>query len=674
MDMTFNEFPVPTYQQWRTVAEKSLRGKSFDKTLKTKLLDEIELEPMYQNRDLENCTTLANDPGVFPFLRGTTNQPRNWKVSQEIIAVTPNQLNKCLKEEFARGQNVAHLVLTDEMKRGNKPCLDKNEGITIYDLKELQEAFKGMHLSNQLIHVDAGVVCLPLLALFCSISNQLEGTIASDPLHQLATEGKLTYSLERCYDYMALAVKWAQENHPKLRTILVQSHIYHNGGASPAVELASALATGVAYVNALIERGVSCDEAGQSVTFAISVGTDFFSEIAKIRAARVLWAAIMAEFGAGENGQKMNIHARTSSLTKTKQDTYVNLLRGTTEAFAAAVAGVDSLHVSPFDEALQEPTAFSRRIARNTSLILQEEAFIGVTQDPAGGSWYIEYITEQFAKKAWECFQDIERAGGMSAALQSGLVQDRIHTTWKQRSVEVEHRRRAIVGINKYVKLDETQPLKQESACETLDAYRKRLNTNDEKIEEMRPKNMEDVLAMVRKNIPIHQVHERLKDNVPSIEVDPIKKRRLAEGFELLRQRSNELYDKFGQRPTVYVIGLGPLASHKTRVDFITELFQSGGFKVQLSDPVAGVEEALEKVESFDFVVLCGTDESYHQLGLPLATELVSRSCDVFIAGRQEEELESLLLQAGVQRFIDAKTNAYKFLHDLQAKMGGTIQ
>ncbi len=670
--MTFNEFPVPTYRQWRKVTEKSLRAETFDQTLRTKLFDEIVLEPMYQKKDLENCKTMGSEPGVYPFVRGTSAQPKPWMISQELTAMTPVQLNERMKEDFARGQNVTHIVLTDEMKRGNKPNLLENNGVTLYDLEEMQVAFNGIDLSNQPVHLDAGVVSLPLLAMFCSLSNQLEGTIAADPLHQLVKDGTLTYSLDRCYDYMALAVKWAQANHPKLRTILVQSHVYHNGAASPAVELAAALATGVEYVNALLERGVSADQAGGSITFAFSIGNDFFSEIAKIRAARLLWAAIMAEFGAGETGQKMSIHARTSSFTKTKQDTYVNLLRGTSEAFAAAVAGVDSLHVSPFDDELQDPTAFSKRIARNTSLILQEEANIGVTVDPSGGSWYVEHITEQFAKKAWECFQDIEREGGMIAALKNGLVQNRIHTTWKKRLEDVEYRRQSIVGINKYVNLNEALPPKQEPACETQDAYSKRLERKDEKVGETRPKTMEDVLALIRQNVSIHQVHERLQDNVSSIEIEPIPKRRIAEGFELLRQKSDDLYELLGQRPTVDVLSLGPLATHKTRVDFIAELFQSGGFEVQLSDPIEGVEEALKQAESFDLVVLCGTDESYSQLGVPLATELAKRSCDVFIAGRQQEEFEDLLRQAGVQGFIHAKTNAYKLLFDLQAKMGGT--
>jgi methylmalonyl-CoA mutase len=664
MDMTFNEFPVPTYKQWREVVEKTLKGKTFEQVLRTKLIDEIELEPMYQQKDLKKWATITNEPGVFPFLRGITNEPKKWKISQELTARTSKQLNEQMRKEFTRGQNVTHIVVSEEMKRGDKPKQWGSFGLTVYDLKDLQVAFHGVNLSNQLFHLDAGVVSLPFLAMFDSISTQLEGTIASDPLHQLAKEGVLTYSLELCYDYMALAVKWARENHPMLRTILVQSRIYHDGGASPAIELASSLATGVAYVNELLDRGVSPDEAGESITFAFSIGNEFFSEIAKIRAARVLWAAIMAEFGAGENGQKMNIHARTSSFTKTKQEAYVNLLRGTSEAFAAVAAGVDSLHVSPFDEALQEPTSFSRRLARNTSLILQEEAHTGITMDPAGGSWYVEHLTEQIAKKAWECFQDIEREGGIIAALKSDLVQTKIDHTWQKRLENVKYRRQSIVGVNKYVNFDEANLPSAESA-------KWREYFTQEKSGLPRPKTMEDVCALIRQNVPIHQVHELLQTDVSSIKIKSIPTRRLAEAFEELRQKSDDLFKKHGERPTVNVIRLGSLASHKMRVDFITELFQCGGFDVQLSNPVERVEEALKQVETHELIVLCGTNAFYQQIGIQLTIELVKKSCDVFIAGSQQEELANQLKHVGVKGFIHAKSNAFKLLQDLQAKMGG---
>ena len=479
--MKFSEFPVPTYEEWRGVTEKSLKGKSFD-TLLTKLIDDIILEPMYQERDLEGRVIAANQPGEFPYTRGISSERRTWKVSQELSAPTPHLVNEIAKHDIARGQNVYHIVLDENVKQAKDLSLegDIQSGVPIYDRTDVEQLFSELDVTAQPIHFDTGEVSLPLLAAVSSLLesesdlNKLEGVLAADPIHQLAKAGEVTYSLEQSYDHLATAARWAKEKSPLLRTVLVQTYAYHNGGASPAVELACALSTGVAYVQALIDRGIQVDDVGKSISFAFSIGSDYFSEIAKIRAARTLWAAIMAEFGGDEESQKMVIHARTSAFTKSAQDTYVNMLRGTSEAFAAAAAGVESLHVSAFDEAVQVPSAFSRRIARNTSLILQEEAHIDKTIDPAGGSWYVEYLTDQLAKKAWESFQEIERAGGMVAALQEEIVQKWVNEAWEKRLAEVETRKRTIVGVNQYVNLDEKTAPKP---SEQLEEGRKRYET-----------------------------------------------------------------------------------------------------------------------------------------------------------------------------------------------------
>ncbi|WP_332629346.1 methylmalonyl-CoA mutase family protein [Halalkalibacter flavus] len=673
MDMTFNEFPIPTYEQWRKVAEKSLKGKSFEDTLLTKLLDDIVLQPMYQLKDLEACKTFVNQPGVFPYVRGITIEPKRMAISQELGAATPALLHERIKQDFTKGQNVAHILISNEMKNGGKSNLEEPfSTVPLYDLNDVKKAFQGIDFSEFPFHIDAGVVSVPLLAAINHVTNRLTGTIASDPLHQLAKEGRMYYPLERSYDLMAWAVKWAIANHPDLRTVLAQSHVFHNGGASPALELASTLSMGVEYIEALMKRGVSATEAGQSITFSFSIGKDFFSEIAKVRAARALWAVIMAEFGAEETGQKMVIHARTSSFTKTKEDMYVNVLRGTSESFAAAVAGVNSVSVSPIDELVQEPTEFSSRIARNTSLILRDEAYIGATIDPAGGSWFVEHLTEKIAKKAWGIFQELEREGGMFASLKNGLVQTKIDICWEKQVESVKDRRQTIVGVNQYVKGSEKKPPKQRSKKAERKAYFDALNEKDKQMIQEKPKTIAEVEKLVQQNIPFHQIHHQLKTPCQPVEVERILQRRLAEPYELLRTRSNQIKETIGEIPVVYIVRLGSIASHKTRVDFIEELFQCGGFQVEVSNPMETSEEAIKLAKQHKLVVLCGSDESYENVALSIVKGLTQETKTVYIAGRQKEPFMKQLMDAGMAGAIHAKTNAYHFLFDLQEKIGGS--
>ncbi len=671
----FSEFPVPTYEEWRSVTEKSLRGKSFD-TLLTRLMDDIVLEPMYQEKDLQNNVIKADEPGKFPYTRGISSGVESWKISQELTAPTPEQLNEIIKHDLDRGQNVYHLLLDEGVKKGESPLVEEGAvGVPIYDRTDVESIFSGLDVTAFPLHIDAGEVSSPLLAALHSLAKgkKLSGIVAADPVHQLAKNGELSYPLEQTLDQLATVVKWAQKEAPQLRTVLVQTYAYHNGGASPAVELAAALSTGVTYVRALIDRGLTADDAGKAISFAFSVGTEYFTELAKLRVARTLWAAIMKEFGASEEAQKMIIHARTSAFTKTVGDIYVNMLRGTSEAFAAAAAGANSLHVSPFDEAVQEATSFSRRIARNTSLILQEESHIDKTIDPAGGSWYVEHLTDELAQKAWTKFQQIEKEGGMIQALENGQVQAWIDQAWEGRAREVERRKRVVVGVNQYVNLEESFTSSQKEENNQARAhYVKNLEKKqvDVQAKVSTPETFAQIVQLVEQNVPLSFIHKQLGAGAgETLTVTPIPERRLAEPFESLRARTEAIEAASGQKPTVYLLGLGTLADYKARADFITGFFQSGGFAVKVGDGEAGLKEAA----SYQLVVLCGKDNDYTDQAenLVKAVKAQNDTGKCFIAGQQSDEFTAKLKQAGLDDCIHVKTNVYTFLNDVQQWMKG---
>ncbi|MDQ1002155.1 methylmalonyl-CoA mutase [Neobacillus niacini] len=462
----FSEFEIPSYKKWREVTEKSLKGTTFEQGLVTETYEGILLQPMYRKEDAENLPFIHTLPGKAPFTRGTHTLTNGWEINQEINVATPIEFNKVARHDLNRGQTALNIVLDTPTKWAVNATDVASEagkaGLSISGIKDITNILEGINIKNVPIHVHAGANSLPLFSLFIAHLEQAElpvedlcGCLGMDPLGELVTSGSLPYELADCYTLMTDLTKWANYHTPNLQTVLVHGNAYHNGGSSAVEELAFSLSTGVEYLHELTSRGVDVNIAARCIRFSFSMGSDFFMEVAKLRAARALWARIVETFGGNEEAQRMTIHARTSAWTKTIFDPYVNMLRATTEAFAAAVGGADSIHVSCFDEAIQKSTDFSRRIARNTSIILKEEAQIVRAIDPAGGSWYVEVLTNEVAKKAWELFQQTEEKGSMSQAIINGFPQEVVQRTAVKRARNIEQRNDIFVGTNMYVNKDE---------------------------------------------------------------------------------------------------------------------------------------------------------------------------------------------------------------------------
>ena len=297
-------------------------------------------------------------------------------------------------------------------------------------LTDVEQLFDGIDIEKLPILMQPEKVYFPLSALLVAYFEksgvdltQLKGCAGADPIGILVRCG-MSIPIDETYDRLTQMVRWSADNAPNFRQIGIFTHNYHDSGANVVQELAYGMATAVSYIRALHERGLTVDEAAGSMQFIFAVGSNFFIEVAKLRAARMVWAQIIEAFGGNADSQKMRIHVRTSRFNKTTTDPYVNMLRVTTEAFAGAVGGADSIQVAPFDSTIRPPDEFSQRIARNVQIILQEEANLTKLADPAGGSYYVEYLTNEIASKAWEMFQEIEATGGMVAALEAGLPQD----------------------------------------------------------------------------------------------------------------------------------------------------------------------------------------------------------------------------------------------------------
>lgn len=699
---SFSDFPPHTYQAWRSALDKVLKGAPFEKKFVTKTYEQIDLQPLYRLEDVEQLPFTHTLPGFPPYLRGTEPAgpvAKPWDVCQELPATTPAAFNKALKHDLARGQTAINLVFDDATCAGIDADLAPPEtvgrgGVSISSVKDLEQALAGVDLATTPLFIQASTSAVPMTALLMALLKQqgvaaqtLRGCIGMDPLGILARVGTLPRPLERAYDGMAVLLHWASTEAPQLQTIAVQSHAYHDAGANVTQELAFTLATAVEYLRAMQSRGFAVDVVAPRMRFGFSVGSPMFMEIARLRAARLLWARIVNAFGGDEASQKMTIHARTSLWNKTVYDPYVNMLRSTTEAFAAVAGGCDSLHIGFFDEVGRVPDEFSRRIARNTHTILREESKLARTADPAGGSWYVESLTDAVARNAWALFQDVEKQGGMAKALEAGFPQTQVADVAAKRATNLARRKDVLVGTNKYANLKEKPldipvteraALQRERAAE-LAQYRTTYavaqhQTLTAALVQGDGDIMTAAIEAAMSGATLGDIAKALRrHDEPSPKIKPLCIQRAAVPFERLRQAVDAYTARTGARPQVFLANMGPLPQHKARADFSQGFLEVGGFDViadqRFADPDAAVEGAL--ASNAPVVVICSTDATYPELVPPIVQGIKHQRPEVkvLLAGYPADQVEHFRA-AGIDDFIHLGANCYDVLRNLQTHTG----
>jgi len=469
--MPMTDFPNVNYNDWRKLVEGDLKGAPFDQRMLTQTPEGITLQPLYQSQDAATLPHVNSFPGFAPFTRGSRaarGGGRSWEISQEINCSSPAEFNHEARNCLASGLHALNMVLDAATRNGNDPDWAKPEevgsgGLSIATLGDLERALEGIDLKKTSLLVRSGASALPFAALLMALMRRrkqrpasLCGCIEMDPLGVLSHEGSLPQSLEGAYREMAALTSWAASRAPRLQTICVHSRSWHEAGGHAVQELAFTLATAIEYLREMNKHDLDVDCVAPRIRFAVTVGTNFFLEIAKLRALRMLWARAVAALEGNEESKKLALHVRTSLWNKTVRDPHNNMLRATVEAFAGVLGGCDSMQVGAFDEVIRPPDAFSRRIARNTQLILQKECHLTHVMDPAGGSWFVETVTAELAGRAWALFQEVEKLGGMAAALRAEFPQKAVAATAAAKIKAVNDRRSIIVGVNQYVQPNET--------------------------------------------------------------------------------------------------------------------------------------------------------------------------------------------------------------------------
>lgn len=678
----FAEFTAPTYAEWYATAVKSLKGKPFEKLI-SKTYEGIEIQPIYTQADTADLDYLHSIPGQQPYVRGTAalqyvSEP--WLVAQEASIGDPALLNVVLQHDLERGQTAINILLDRAARAGIDP--DQSEagfvgvdGVSVATVVDLQTLFSGIDLAATPLFVRAGTVALPFAALLAAyLENEgvdtavLSGTLEADPIAELARRGSLPLPLETAYAEIADLMRWAANHAPDLAVMTLHGYPYAHGGANVVQELAFVLATAVTYMRTLQALELDINIIARSMQFAFALGGDFFMEIAKLRAARLLWTQIVAAFGGDAEAQKMRIHGRSSRWNKTQTDAYVNMLRATTEAFSGAIGGVNSMHVAPVDEEFDATDEFSRRIARNVQIILQEEAGLTHLVDPAGGAYYIEYLTDQVAQKAWALFQEIEGQGGMLAALQNGFVQGAVAETAVARQKNLAKRKDVLVGTNMYANLDEKKPapnspdyaaIYAKRAAEVA-AYRQ-----EKVVSDYVGGGMETAVALAQKGATLGQITKALRADYPTNAtptINPIYPQRGGQPFEALRANAEKYAAANGQRPQIFLANMGSLGQYKARADFTTGFFEVGGFEI-INPP--GFETPKDAAEATlasgaEAVVICSADDNYPAVVPELVAQLKTENPDmvVVLAGYPKDQIAAHQA-AGVDEFIFLGADCY---------------
>ena len=608
----FTEFQAPTTQEWLDKIEVDLKGADFQKRLVWRTNEGFNVQPFYRREDLKDLKTPDALPGEFPFVRGNKKDSNEWYVRQNIKVDDPKEANKKALDILNKGINSLGFQFSGDLvsKETVETLLD---GIYC-DIVEVNFATCPKH-SVELAEI--------LVGFFQNKGYDKEkvvGSIEFDPMAKIVMKGKdVTPVLE-----IAPKLVETLKDYPNFRCIAVSSDALNNAGAYIVQELGYALAWGNEYLQQLVDAGVDVDLAAKSIKFNMGVSENYFMEIAKFRAARLLWAQIVKQYEPKcDCACKMVVNATTSYYNQTLFDSYVNLLRSQTEAMSAALGSVHSMVVTPFDAPYEEATDFSERIARNQQLLIKEESHFDRIVDPSAGSYYIEHLTDALAQEAWKIFLKVEEEGGFLAAVKAGTIQDDINATNVKRHGDAAKRKEFLLGTNQFPNFTEKSEGKKAlgSAC---------------------------CCGATAEAAPFKAISST----------------RLAADFENLRIHTEET-----KVPTAFMLTIGNLAMRQARAQFSCNFLACAGYKVidnlGFKTVEEGVDAALEA--KADIVVICSSDDEYAEYAIPAFKYLNGRAM-FGVAGAPAcmEDLKA----AGIENYIHVKCNVLETLKEYNQKLG----
>ncbi|RCK30800.1 methylmalonyl-CoA mutase family protein [Thalassospira lucentensis] len=655
-----SEFPSADYAAWRTLAEEALKGASFEKKLVTKTLDGFALQPLYTKGDQDADTRLIHD------VLSASVEPREtvagWDIRQLHTHPDPIVTNAAILDDLENGATSILLKLDAAARKGREISSGEVgvDGIAIHCLADLECALSDVYTNLATIALDGGAAAIPAAAMLAARMTDEDGASEAapafniDPIGTLASTGTLPCSTDDALRQTANITAELIDLFPMGTAISVNGAPYYNAGATDGQELACLLASGVAYLRALTDTGMAVDQAAGAMAFNVAIGTDFFAGIAKLRALRLMWTRILAASGAED--ASISINAVSAEMAMSKVDPWVNMLRTTVTSFAAGLGGADSVVCLPYDHLIGLPDGFTRRIARNTQLILQEESNVHRVIDPAGGAWFIENMTRDLAKAAWAKFQSLEASGGIVAALANGSLKKDIEAVWHTREERVANRRDPLTGVSEFPNISETKV-----TCDApdLDAIQTNGKARQTKYTETVGATLSSLMEAARKGATIGHMYTDLYGTSAATTVPALTPHRLSEPYETLRKRADGYKTKTGTFPQIFLANLGKVAQHTARAMFARNFFEAGGIEAITN---TGFADAKSVAKAFTasgakIAVICGSDPQYGDMAADVARTLKTAGASLVYLAGHPGDARAGYEAAGIDDFIYVGTD-----------------
>ena len=612
----FSEFKAPTKQEWMDKIQVDLKGADFNKRLVWRTNEGFDVPPFYMRDDVLKLKTPDSLPGEFPYVRGNKKACNCWYVRQDIMADDAKAANAKALDLLKRGVDSLGFKIPGD-------CVSAEFVGTLLEGIDCEAVELNFNTCKRHTLELATVLAAYFDKKGCDKS-KVCGSLDWDPMEKIVMKGHdATHILP-----LAPRIVEALKDYPRFRCVSVNAVALNNAGAYIVQELGYALAWGNEYLNLLTEAGIDVDLAASKLTFNLGISENFFMEIAKFRAARLLWAEIVKQYGPKSDAAcMMCVNAVTSKYNMTLFDSYVNLLRSQTEAMSAALAGVHSIVVTPFDAAYETPDDFSERLARNQQLLLKEESHFDKVVDPAAGSYFVEELTTSLANEGWKIFLKVEDEGGYLEAIKKGTVQDDINATNAKRHDAAAKRKEFILGTNQFPNFTEKSEGKRAAQCS----------------------------CSCGKGHGHH--HEAA--------FKAIETTRLAADYEDLRVKVEES----GKAPVAFMLTIGNLAMRQARAQFSCNFLACAGYKVVDNLGFKTVEEGVDAAlkAGADIVVLCSSDDEYAEYAVPAFKYLDGRA--MFVVAGAPACMDDLKA-AGIENFIHVRCNVLETLKEYNAKLG----
>ncbi len=605
----FSDFTAPTRQEWRDKIEVDLKGADYQKKMVWRTNEGFNMEPFYRKEDVDGLPLVNALPGEFPYVRGNKAADNEWYVRQDIKCDCAKEANAKALDILNKGvDSLGFVIPADKLSAEYIATLLDGIYVECVELNFKTCQRHCVELAKLLVDYFSAKGCK---------KEAVTGSVAFDPIEKIVCSGKDRSALVASAKEMAETLA----GYPNFRAVAVNAYTLTNAGAYSYQDLGYALAWGNEYLGAMVEAGVAPELAASSIKFNIGINGVYFMEIAKLRAARLLWAQIVSQYTDCKESAKMHVCAVTTTYNQTVFDSYVNLLRSQTETMSAALGGVESVVVTPFDTPYEVPTEFAERIARNQQLLLKEESHFGRIVDVAGGSYFLEMLTKSLAEQAWKLFLSVEEKGGFLKEALAGDIQNTVNDTNAARHANAGKRKEFLLGTNQFPNFTEKSDGKApvERCCCCAEAG----------------------------------------------EIPALKPTRLASEFETLRLTT----EKAAKVPVAFMLTIGNLAMRQARAQFSCNFLAAAGYKVIDNLGFATVEEGVDKAleAGADIVVICSSDDEYAEYAIPAFKYLDGRAMFV-VAGAPAcaEDLKA----AGIENFMHVRVDQLKTLKEYNAKLG----